>query len=206
MTTDLYAVLGADKTASQDELKAAYRRAAMKAHPDREGGSDEAFKAVQQAGDILLDPEKRAEYDKTGKVPGEGPSLQDRVEAMLDDLLEKLGSKGFEKSLQQVKEKLQPDKDGLVFSLCEHSTALQDFRAEIAKMKEAGKLPPPLARVALLREARLKKKVTDAEAMLDFMRGVEETLASIELPAAFPAVLEKSPWKDFGRGLNPSRN
>ena len=40
MTTDLYAVLGVAKTASQDELKTAYRRAAMKAHPDREGGTN----------------------------------------------------------------------------------------------------------------------------------------------------------------------
>ena len=186
MTTDLYAVLGVAKTASQDELKTAYRRAAMKAHPDREGGTDEAFKAVQQAGDILLDPEKRAEYDETGKVPGEGPSLQDRVEAMLDDLLEKMGAKGFEKSLQQVKQKLQIDKEGLVFSLCEYSTALKDFQAEVARMKEADKLPPALARIALLREARLRKKVTDTEGMLDFMRGVEEVLVSIKPPDVVP--------------------
>lgn len=203
MTTDLYEILGTSKTASHDELKTAYRRAAMKAHPDREGGSDEAFKAVQQAGAILLDREKRTEYDKTGKVPGQGPSLQDRVEAMLDDLLEKMGTKGFEKSLQQVKEKLQIDKEGVVFSLCEYSTALKDFQMEISKMKANGKLPPPLARIALLREARLQKKIADAEAMLDFMRGVEEALASIETPAAAPT---KDSWNPLDPGYNPLRN
>ena len=59
---DYYQVLGVDKTASQDDIKRAYRRLASKHHPDR-GGDAEEFKRVQEAYDTLGDPERRAAYD-----------------------------------------------------------------------------------------------------------------------------------------------
>jgi len=57
-----YSVLGVDKTASQDDIKKAYRRLAMKYHPDR-GGSDEKFAQINQAYDVLKDPNTRYQYD-----------------------------------------------------------------------------------------------------------------------------------------------
>jgi DnaJ domain len=65
---DPYVVLGVERTASADEIQAAYRRAAAKAHPDREGGSKEAMTDVNMAYEILKDPAMRAQFDSSGKA------------------------------------------------------------------------------------------------------------------------------------------
>lgn len=69
---DLYAILGVGRDATEDELKKAYKRAALVAHPDKPTGSKEKFQALNEAFSVLSNPEKRAEYDRTGRVPREG--------------------------------------------------------------------------------------------------------------------------------------
>lgn len=77
---DYYEVLGVAKNASEDEIKKAYRKLAMKHHPDRNQGDDkqakaaeEKFKEVKEAYEILTDASKRAAYDRFGHA-GVDPS------------------------------------------------------------------------------------------------------------------------------------
>ncbi len=72
---DYYEVLGVSRDASDNDLKKAYRRLAMKYHPDRNPGDEESettFKEVQQAYEVLRDPKKRAAYDQFGHAGVEG--------------------------------------------------------------------------------------------------------------------------------------
>ena len=66
---DYYEVLGLNKGASESEIKSAFRKMAMKYHPDRNPGDKEAeekFKEVNEAYGILSDPEKKSKYDQFG--------------------------------------------------------------------------------------------------------------------------------------------
>ncbi len=63
---DYYEVLGVGKTASADEIKKAFRKLAVKYHPDKEGGDEAKFKEVNEAYEVLKDQQKRQRYDQFG--------------------------------------------------------------------------------------------------------------------------------------------
>ncbi|HUI92024.1 MAG TPA: molecular chaperone DnaJ [Chitinivibrionales bacterium] len=73
---DFYEVLGVPKSASEDDIKRAYRKLAMKYHPDKNPGDKEAeekFKEATQAYEVLKDPKKRSQFDQFGTAAFEGP-------------------------------------------------------------------------------------------------------------------------------------
>ncbi len=105
---DYYEVLGVAKTATADEIKSAYRKLAMKYHPDRNPGdkvAEEKFKEAAEAYDVLHDAEKRQRYDQFGHKAfeggagggyGAGGMSMDDIFSMFGDLFGGRGGGGFE--------------------------------------------------------------------------------------------------------------
>ena len=70
MARDYYSILGVSKAASAEEIKKTYRKLAVKFHPDKNPGNKEAeekFKEINDAYEVLSDPEKRKKYDRFGE-------------------------------------------------------------------------------------------------------------------------------------------
>src|ERR1700754_2252027 len=94
---DFYEILGVSKTASQDEIKKAYRKVAMQHHPDRNPGdkaSEEKFKEAAEAYEILSDTDKRAQYDGVGHQafgPGRGNGFLSGGGMNMDDIFSQFG-------------------------------------------------------------------------------------------------------------------
>ena len=102
---DYYEVLGVDKSASEDDIKQAYRKAALKWHPDRwVNGTDaekktaeEKFKEASEAYSVLSDKDKRAKYDQMGFAGVDGNGGQDWSQGFgnLNDILNNLFGGAF---------------------------------------------------------------------------------------------------------------
>ena len=69
---DYYKILGVSRTASDEEIKKAYKKMSMKYHPDRPAGDEEKFKDINKAYEILSDPLKRVQYNQGQQNPTGG--------------------------------------------------------------------------------------------------------------------------------------
>lgn len=72
MAKDYYTTLGVPRTASDEEIKKAYRKLAHQYHPDKKGGDEAKFKEVNEAYQVLSDPKKKSSYDNFGFAYNEG--------------------------------------------------------------------------------------------------------------------------------------
>jgi len=76
MPKDYYEILGIPKTATENEIKRAYRKLAHQYHPDKNGGDDKKFKEINEAYQVLGNKEKKEQFDRFGRTfdgaPGEG--------------------------------------------------------------------------------------------------------------------------------------
>src|SRR5688572_31274965 len=91
---DPYEVLGVERSASEEDIKRAYRKLALKHHPDRNPGDRDAerqFKEAAEAYSVLGDEEKRRQYDRYGHAAfgggfGNGPSSMEDIFAAFGDI------------------------------------------------------------------------------------------------------------------------
>lgn len=96
---DYYAVLGVSRSATEQEIKSAYRKLALKYHPDRNPGdkaAEEHFKECAEAYSVLADADKRARYDRFGHAAvsgasGASPGFDPTIFAEFDDIFGSLG-------------------------------------------------------------------------------------------------------------------
>ena len=182
-----YETLGVEPNASQDELQKAYRRAAMKAHPDREGGSTEAFQQVEAAGRVLLDAVRRKAYDEAGYCESDSTaSLPERVELMLLDVMAKTAEskQSFVRGIRECRKQFKSLAQANSLQATELKSRLRELAKVDLKKLTAGK-PTALAEKLLARykqtlEAQLAAKESDSEFVkealrqLDVFEGVEE--------------------------------
>ena len=108
MAKSLYESLGVSKNATHDEIKKAYRKLVREVHPDKNPGSEERFKEVQGAYDVLSDPEKRKQYDRVGSTNGRpsggfspGGTTYDFADFDLGDIFGGLFNRGGGRQQQQ---------------------------------------------------------------------------------------------------------
>jgi molecular chaperone DnaJ len=90
-----YDILGVSKTASEDEIKKAYKKMAIKYHPDRNPGdkaAEEKFKEAAEAYDVLHDPQKRQVYDQFGEEGLKGGGFSTGQGMNMDDIFSMFGS------------------------------------------------------------------------------------------------------------------
>jgi DnaJ-class molecular chaperone len=100
VTKDYYQILGVAKNATQEQIKKAYRKLAMKYHPDRNPGNEkwanEKFKEVNEAFGVLGDPEKRRQYDQLGTVGTAGDMFRSAyTRTTFEDLMKDFGGAGL---------------------------------------------------------------------------------------------------------------
>lgn len=133
---DPYAALGVPFDASDEEITAAYRREALKAHPDREGGSTERMTDVNMAYKILSDPATRAEYDRTGAVGPKDMVLKkarEHLVGMIKTLIR--GSAPHVDMIATLRDGLNKQRQGCAESRMKSQSELAMLRDRVRRLK-----------------------------------------------------------------------
>lgn len=110
-TQDYYSILGVKRSANQDEIKRAYRKAVFRYHPDRNPGDTDAagkFKQVLDAYEVLSDSSRRANYDQVTRPPQGEPQEEEPDNASEDPKVDSDPGNGFHFT-QDFKHKVEPE-------------------------------------------------------------------------------------------------
>lgn len=172
---NLYETLGVDPAASAEEVRAAYRKRAKKAHPDT-GGTAEEFQALSRALRILDDPEKRAKYDR-GENPDDSPDnsharMLSRVASLFTMVFSGVEERGNDATLVDIMDMVDGVLDG---TIKRKEAERRDIEEGIRKLeRRKGRFTGPEATVALL-EAMLDKPIQMARrALKNINTSIEE--------------------------------
>jgi curved DNA-binding protein CbpA len=165
----LYETLGVDRSADDAAIRAAFRRASKRAHPDG-GGSPEAFAKIARAKSVLLDPKRRRTYDTTGEIE-EPPPDNDMAQAvamlmqMVFQIIDMVGQQGG--CLDQF-DVVKATREQLVIQRDQATNQEQSMRLDAARVR----------RIALKFRTKTKKAVNQIR------RSVEARADEIERAAA----------------------
>jgi curved DNA-binding protein CbpA len=150
-TPNLYDTLGVPRDAKPRDIKAAYRKRAAAAHPDK-GGSDVELQAINAAWDTLGDPEKRRRYDETGEVTGATATMSRGEERFLQALDEVLQGMLSDRSEQTVNIAVTV-KRSLIRAKRKTAETIEAMEAAIAKVEKQ------LGRYGLVEDPRTMKPI-----------------------------------------------
>lgn len=93
---DYYSILGINRSTNADDIKKSYRKMSLKHHPDRPNGNAELFKKINEAYDVLGDPQKKRNYDMTGNSGGNPFMGGGGMPPGMNDLFSSIFSGGFQ--------------------------------------------------------------------------------------------------------------
>lgn len=134
--TDLYGLLGIERSASQAEIKTAYRRQAAAHHPDK-GGDVRQFLAIKKAYEILSDAEARNHFDTTGETP-EMRLARKQTEAQFKAIAAEFMMGVVQRTkVVPLSDLVQQAKHDLVAQIAAIEQSLRGYRETAAKLNEA---------------------------------------------------------------------
>ena len=188
MTLDYYQILGIAPTATQKEIRAAYKRAARNAHPDR-GGTHEAFIKIKRAYETLHDPVQREMYDlgaRQGIDPREFQKILEGLTATLaNNVLTELEAKGGYGNLRKALDRcIKNERDVLHEDLKSLRKKKKFVEHQLHSVKKGGeaRLIQQVRRLLVSVEVAIKTNENN-ECVLDFFAA---DAAQIEVEAMMP--------------------
>jgi DnaJ-class molecular chaperone len=190
----LYEILGVQKDAPPEEIKAAFRRLAKSNHPDhvdeaRRAESTQRMALINRAHDVLSDPERRAQYDRTGEMPGESNSIEKQAEEALAVL--------FSKYLDEEGDFIHGDICARLteFAIKVHSTQ----QSNVGKLKQKlTALERKLKRIARKSEGKDLFKMVAEEKLSNGMKTLAKAEDEVKISALLIELLKE--YKDTSPG------